>query len=766
MSDTFQALPNPEIKSHNNNTQESSILDGNVQPIESDSKDRNVARRRTKRDTSKDTRGNIKEAPVYSVIEDCAKKNIDNVPVTVEANKNNKDDLSELAILKLESRKIPSDIQEKLGLRWISKKEAQSDFYNFRGVSPWGCILIPYTLAPNLDKFYGQCLNFYPDKETENKERAAIELKAKHDKKSKFRKYLSPLGLKREDFPFYDPYKLLNPSETDKSIFMLTEDTFGVIRAALLGCRCLSSRFGVNLISKSEIDDKKSVPIVKQFLGELKKPIPWFPDNDWVNNPNVWTETIKSASYLNLDIGLFELGSEKIGLDEYIDEGFDPIALKDSVCDLEQFLQFHLENCNFKVKKSGSGIQALLNYFKIKFDQLSVRFPHINKIVTDAYHNIDSQLAMETVLNKIFENKIRLNALEMCIEFEGYPKADIECLTSWLSEEFGITFGSNTSLTKIESHLLYIAKKNVYHPFEEYLDRCSEKYKDVSISDLGNLASKYLGCTDPLHEKILLKTFYLALISRTYNPGCFLKSIPVLSGRQSAGKTSFFRACLPNSAWCVSDMSDLESKDAKMLCGKSVVMEWGEVSRITNAYRLESAKNWLTQREDHYRPPFGRRVAAHPRRFVVVGTTNDEEILTDKYDHTRFKVLTIPLDWRIPLGLVAEERDHVWGALVNYWKSLGVDEQEESLRFTDVEEQASLLAAQDQVNTDLYETEVLNFCKDKDRVTLSEIQARLVLQGNDDAIKKRLVRILKGAGWIAKRGAKGVRYYEKLHPTS
>lgn len=657
-----------------------------------------------------------------------------------------KNNLTKEAIAKLESRGVTQDIQERLGLKWVSKQEAQNSFYNFRGVSPYGCILIPYTLSNHIDRFYGQCYNFYPTKEIEDAERISIENKAKFNKNSKFRKYLTPYGLNRDEFPFYDPYLLLNKEDLTSKVWLITEDTFGVIKAAMRGYRCLSSRFGISLVSNEDIKTKENA--LSEFMGKLGYKIPWFPDNDWVNNSNVWTETIKSATHLNIKIGVFELSDEKIGLDEYIDQKREIIDLVDRCCSLEEFLSEFTQHIKFTVKKHSVSITTLRMIFKLDHGYLFEKFPDLKDKVIDSNHEIDSQIQMEQVLNRLFKDKIRFNYLTSVIEFPKHSDADLDCLLPWLSKSFGLTFDRNISASKIENHLFFLAKDNTYHPFEEYLLEMGEKYKDLTLDDLGNLAKKYLGTSNPLHNQILIKCLFLACVARILSPGCFIKPILVMTGRQSAGKTNFLRILMPNSDWTISDMNDLESKDAKMLCERSVIMEWGEVSRIVNNSSLESAKNWLTRTTDHYRPPYGRTIVSRPRRFITVGTTNDEEILRSAYDHTRFKIVPIAKNWKIPLREVRKDRDKIWGVMTHWWLSLTLDEQNEVLRFSELEEAASLEESSQFKATDMYEQEILSFCEDLKSVTLAQVRGAIgMMSGSDDAIKKRIGGVLRSHDW-------------------
>lgn len=51
---------------------------------------------------------------------------------------------------------------------------------------------------------------------------------------------------------------------------------------------------------------------------------------------------------------------------------------------------------------------------------------------------------------------------------------------------------------------------------------------------------------------------------------------------------------------------------------------------------LEAVKAFITRQADEYRMPYARHVESRPRRFVMVGTTNVREFLSDLTENRRF----------------------------------------------------------------------------------------------------------------------------------
>ena len=130
------------------------------------------------------------------------------------------------------------------------------------------------------------------------------------------------------------------------------------------------------------------------------------------------------------------------------------------------------------------------------------------------------------------------------------------------------------------------------------------------------------GCEDELAEWAS-QYLILAPIQRTMEPGCFLREIPVLIGKQLAGKSELGRAVCADGGW-FSDSLDFSEKTkdrVEATLGKLIV----EASEMAGAGRteIESIKAFLSRRDDEIRLAYGRNPEPRPRRFAIIGTAND-----------------------------------------------------------------------------------------------------------------------------------------------
>ena len=90
---------------------------------------------------------------------------------------------------------------------------------------------------------------------------------------------------------------------------------------------------------------------------------------------------------------------------------------------------------------------------------------------------------------------------------------------------------------------------------------------------------------------------------------------------------------------------------------------------ISNTRNIENFKNLITTRCDEVRRPYASLPERLPRRFVMIGTTNRNQFLVDSTGNRRFVPLEIGAGFLIPWKQLAAERDMLWAAAVNAYRS-------------------------------------------------------------------------------------------------
>ena len=142
------------------------------------------------------------------------------------------------------------------------------------------------------------------------------------------------------------------------------------------------------------------------------------------------------------------------------------------------------------------------------------------------------------------------------------------------------------------------------------------------------------------------RRWLIGVVARAMDPGCKLDTMLVLSGPQGAGKSTVFREWvnIPGIAQLFSDTRfNLRDKDAYLQLYSAWLYEDAELAGSSTADQ-ETKKAFLSSAIDRIRPPYGRKVRTYKRHTVVVGTTNEKEILRDKTGARRYWVVELPGD--------------------------------------------------------------------------------------------------------------------------
>lgn len=250
---------------------------------------------------------------------------------------------------------------------------------------------------------------------------------------------------------------------------------------------------------------------------------------------------------------------------------------------------------------------------------------------------------------------LRLNelTLEPYLGDEKFSEAvcPVDHLYTWIADKHGKQWGKEQVIDSV----MYLAGRDPFCPARDYLTNLAYQ-TDVSKEDISffdSLASHLLGTKKTLYDEYL-KRWILAAVARPLFPGCYVRSALILRGAQGIGKTTFFK--ILGGEFFSSSLGDARGKDELMVAHRHWILEWGELETLWSRKELGDVKAFLTRTEDCFRAPYARAVAVHPRKFVLCGSTNEQEFLTDQTGNTRFWVIDCG-DKPIELDLFAESRE-------------------------------------------------------------------------------------------------------------
>ena len=179
-------------------------------------------------------------------------------------------------------------------------------------------------------------------------------------------------------------------------------------------------------------------------------------------------------------------------------------------------------------------------------------------------------------------------------------------------------------------------------PFEDYLEMLppwdGTGRLDTYLVDL-------FGVQDGDLERWVGRYLFLACVQRTFEPACLLREMPVLIGGQDIGKSALTRVVLPQDIpglhsdglrW---DAQAAQQVDATR--GRVIV----EVSEMVGRSRAEigNIKAFISRVDDgSVRLPWRRNPDPLPRRYILIGTTNEaSDLPNDPSGLSRFVAIQL-----------------------------------------------------------------------------------------------------------------------------
>lgn len=122
----------------------------------------------------------------------------------------------------------------------------------------------------------------------------------------------------------------------------------------------------------------------------------------------------------------------------------------------------------------------------------------------------------------------------------------------------------------------------------------------------------YLGAEDNDYVRAVCRKIMCATYMRVYHPGIKFDYLPVFSGAQGIGKSTFISNL--GMEWFSDSLtlSDMNDKTAAEKLQGYWIHEIGELAGMKKA-DLDKVKAFVSRCDDKYRASFGRRVTPHPR---------------------------------------------------------------------------------------------------------------------------------------------------------
>lgn len=150
----------------------------------------------------------------------------------------------------------------------------------------------------------------------------------------------------------------------------------------------------------------------------------------------------------------------------------------------------------------------------------------------------------------------------------------------------------------------------------------------------GNLFVNYLGAELNEYTYEVERLMLRQIVARCTHPGCKADHMVVLTGAQGIGKSTFVSKLALRDRFYLENFSSFDEEHKRRLIGKTVV----EVSELDgfDFQKMASIKALITEPVDTVRFPYEKRTVDAPRTSIFIGTTNENDFLTDTTGNRRF----------------------------------------------------------------------------------------------------------------------------------
>ncbi|MCK1615438.1 hypothetical protein IVA96_01750 [Bradyrhizobium sp. 159] len=213
--------------------------------------------------------------------------------------------------------------------------------------------------------------------------------------------------------------------------------------------------------------------------------------------------------------------------------------------------------------------------------------------------------------------------------------------------------GKEPAKDKIADAVALIGERCSYHPVRDYL--ASLRWDGVERLD--EWLVKYAGAEDTPLNRAFGRKILSAAVRRVMQPGCKFDAMLVLEGAQDLGKSSLIRTLCHDENWFTDQLE--VGADAKATIEKTSGSWIIEMPELDGMGRRDTnrVKSFITTTRDRSRLAYGRYAVTRDRQFVLFGTTNESQYLSDLTGNRRFWIVRAShID---PPGL-AEARDQLW----------------------------------------------------------------------------------------------------------
>lgn len=183
----------------------------------------------------------------------------------------------------------------------------------------------------------------------------------------------------------------------------------------------------------------------------------------------------------------------------------------------------------------------------------------------------------------------------------------------------------------IDTAVTSASDKFRYHPIKSKI--LSTKWDGIPRAE--SFFIDVLGVEDNVYNRECTRKWLLAGIYRLFEPGTKFDEMLIIHGDQGLSKSTTFKKLALN--FYVSETEKL-SLETLIKIELAWVVDFTELATMKKT-DIDTFKAWLSETSDTYRGKYDKKARVHERHFIICGTTNDKEILTDRTGNRRYWIM-------------------------------------------------------------------------------------------------------------------------------
>lgn len=331
----------------------------------------------------------------------------------------------------------------------------------------------------------------------------------------------------------------------------------------------------------------------------------------------------------------------------------------------------------------------------------------------------------------------------------------------WLAQQEHITV---KSLGALSEGVIACANRNKFNPVIEWL---TPMVWD-GVPRLDFWMHECLGVKEGPYAALVGRYFMMNVVARAFEPGCIMRSMPILEGAQNKGKSTALR--LLAEPWFSDSHLDIGNKDAYEMIQGTLIYEIAEMHAFTKQ-EANKVKQFISSRDDNWVPKWVRGRIKVPRRMVFAGSINPDGAgyLRDWTGNTRFWPVRCMEDGPLDLDKVAQWREQLFAEAVFRYR-------EKERRYPTEDEERTLFEPEqsERLTEHPFLEPIAEWLASRDAYLENVITAHTVLtkgvrmdiSKQTQAMLQDVGRIMQLLGWKRKRSSNEGRpwYYERPMP--